>query len=161
LSQNAGYAESQELLKQVANKIGDKVTRPWDNPIRFITDPVTGENRLDVPHPTATVSHFIDAKAFLKELDPASPARKPGRPKGSSKPASSGRRPSVDQDVYKQAWEEKQGTRKYQSIPWWRTFARKQDIPIPETRKGEEALRKKLEEWALKGKTLARKKSEI
>jgi hypothetical protein len=74
------------------------------------------------------------------------------------KPASSGRKSSVGQDVCKEAWEAKQQPKKNKSIPWWITFAHKKDIPIPEDRKGKDALRKKLEEWALKGKSLSRKK---
>jgi hypothetical protein len=158
LSQHAGYDESQTLLHNAAKAIPHEMTRQWDNPVRFTTDPMTGARRFGDLTSSTTVRHMLEARALLKELDPAVPAKKRGRPKGSSKAAGSGRKPSVDQDVYKEAWEAKQGTRKYQPIPWWRGFARKRNMPIPEDRKAEDALRKKLEEWALKGKTLTRKK---
>lgn len=124
------------------------------NPIRIDYAPSTGQ--LDGrDFQTATVRQLMEFKSLQRIFEPR---KQSGRPKGSLKPASSGRKSSVGRDVYIEAWEAKQGAKKYQSIPWWRTFAHKKNIPIPADPKGQGAFRKKLEEWALKGKSLSQKK---
>ena len=65
LSQYAGYDESQTLLRNAAKAIPHEVTQLWDNPISFITDPVTGKCSGNYPFGTSQ-RQFVEADAFVK-----------------------------------------------------------------------------------------------
>lgn len=151
-TRNKAYGQAmRDLICQSVPLSFEKI--PW-NPIHIDYDHLTG--RLDLKSAqSATIKDYMEVNSLIRIFQPK---KQPGRPKGIPKSARSGRKASVEPSVYIAAWEAKQGARERSSIPWHLAFARKRNMLIPETDKGRDALRKKLEEWALKGKTLARKK---
>jgi hypothetical protein len=123
------------------------------NPIEIDYDDATGQlNGRNCQ--LASVKQILEFKSvpgMFRERKPT------GRQRGSEKPAHSGRKP-VDEQLCIEAWEAKQTTPKYNSNPWWMKFARKKNISIPNDAKGRDAVRKRMAEWAMKGRTLSLKK---
>lgn len=130
------------------------VERQWDNPIRFDTDPKNGAPVLSEITARTPFKLIMDAQAFLRALEPL---RQSGRQKGITKPSRSGRKPSGTPEQYVEAHKAEHRAQKYQSPPWWLTFARNNNIPFEDNEKGRDALRTKMREWSLKGKAIARK----
>lgn len=134
----------EEGAKAVPLKIGRLLP---DNPLR-----------LDETFALYTPKQMASFGLQVSELVRAnSPRRAPGRPKGTPKPKKSGRA-SVDPALAVRACQAERAANKYQSPPWWEKFARKEGIPIPQDENGREALRKKIESWAMKGRRIERKK---
>jgi hypothetical protein len=137
--------------KRVRENITIAFDRLPDNPIRLTRDPATGAIAGEDLH-LASTKQLLEIKSLQRIFESK---EKPGRRKGSKKPIGSGRR-TIDPQLCMEAWKSKQDTKKNQSPAWWLVFARKKNLTIPEDGKGQTALRKKLEEWAIKGRTLSR-----
>lgn len=141
-----------DRIRQFINTIPFAFERLPDNPIRFTYNAETGQLDGTDLH-LASTKQLLEIKSLRRIFGPKGV---PGRPSGRTKPIGSGRK-AVDPQLYKEAWEAKQTGGKYRSPSWWLVFARKSKLPIPEDSKGMTALRKKLEEWAIKGRTIAKK----
>ena len=81
---------TKQILEEAEKKVRLKLERTWDNPIRFLTGPVSGKAALGDIGARTPMALIMNAQAFLKTIDPAGP---PGRRKGATKPKGSGKAP--------------------------------------------------------------------
>ena len=126
------------------------------NPLKIDRDPSTGKIDLQDVH-LASSNHLLEIVALQRMYQPILPE---GRPKGIAKPKRSGR-PSIPEMDALAAYKAKRSAKKNQSPPWWLHFARSRSCEIPTNPKKLDAFRKKMEDWAIKGKNIATKNLEI
>lgn len=145
-----------ETLRQLAGQEKMGFSRPPGNPLRLFTDSTTGEAKIDVGALTPP-RDIMRAQSFLKEISPLRPSGRSGRPKGLERPKQSGRPPLTD-DQKIRAFMARQKYGLGKSPTWWERHARHENMPIPDDDKQRQALRKRLENWALLGARLSLKK---
>jgi len=150
LAETARNTESQTMLINAGKAIPLGWERAWDNPIRFLTNPTTGERTLGDIQARTPQRLIMDAQALLRVVEPG---LKRGRKKGCEKPKNSGREKPPDEILLK-AYIAKQKYGKNKTIPWWQRFAKDIGERIPDDPKGREAARKRYEDWALRGKKI-------